>query len=68
VFARDRETAAIQRFLADKPEVKVFYDVVDSYRVIEGVKTLAADFGLPFLLCASSAVIAPKRWLRPRSA
>jgi DNA-binding transcriptional LysR family regulator len=37
---------AIGRFMATRPEVKVFYDVLDSYRMIESVGTLAADFGL----------------------
>jgi DNA-binding transcriptional LysR family regulator len=41
---------AIQRFLVGKPEVKVFCDVIDSYRVIESVETLAADFGLAIAL------------------
>lgn len=41
---------AIQRFMVGKPEVKVFFDVVDSYKVIESVETLAADFGLAIAL------------------
>jgi DNA-binding transcriptional LysR family regulator len=41
---------AIQRFMVGKPEVKVFFDVVDSYKVIESVETLAADLGLAIAL------------------
>jgi DNA-binding transcriptional LysR family regulator len=41
---------AIQRFMVGKPEVKVVCAVVDSYKVIESVEALAADFGLAIAL------------------
>jgi DNA-binding transcriptional LysR family regulator len=41
---------AIQRFMIGKPDVKVFCDVVDSFKVIESVEALAADFGLAMAL------------------
>jgi DNA-binding transcriptional LysR family regulator len=41
---------AIQRFMTGKPDVKVFCDVVDSFKVIESVEALAADFGLAMAL------------------
>ena len=41
---------AIQRFMADRPAVKVFFDVVDSHTVIESAEALAADFGLAIAL------------------
>jgi len=37
---------AIQRFMADRPAVKVFCDVGDSRKVIESVESAAADLGL----------------------
>jgi len=41
---------AIQRFMADRPAVKVFCDVGDSRKVIESVESAAADFGLALAL------------------
>lgn len=41
---------AIRRFIIGKPDVKVFCDVVDSFKVIESVEALAADFGLAMAL------------------
>jgi DNA-binding transcriptional LysR family regulator len=41
---------AIRRFLASRPSVKVFCDVVDSHKVIENVEASAADFGMAIAL------------------
>jgi DNA-binding transcriptional LysR family regulator len=36
----------LHRFLSDRPRVKVFLDIVQSYTVMEHVEASAADFGL----------------------
>jgi DNA-binding transcriptional LysR family regulator len=41
---------AIQRFLVQRPKVKVLCDVIDSHKVIESVEASAADFGLAIAL------------------
>lgn len=41
---------AIQRFLVERPKVKVLCDVIDSHKVIESVDAQAADFGLAIAL------------------
>jgi len=42
--------AAIQRFLLQRPKVKVLCDVIDSHKVIESVEASATDFGLAIAL------------------
>jgi DNA-binding transcriptional LysR family regulator len=41
---------AIERFIATRPKVKAFCDVVDSHKVIESVEASASDFGLAIAL------------------
>ncbi|WP_050469533.1 LysR family transcriptional regulator [Herbaspirillum chlorophenolicum] len=42
--------AAIGKFLASRPKVKVVCDVVDSHQVIESTEALTADFGMAIAL------------------
>ncbi|MFC4275134.1 LysR family transcriptional regulator [Achromobacter aloeverae] len=42
--------AAIARFVAARPKVKVVCDVVDSHHVIESTEAMAADFGMAVAL------------------
>ena len=41
---------AIQRFLADRPKVKVVCDVIGSRNVVESTEALTADFGMAIAL------------------
>lgn len=38
--------AVLHRFLSDRPRVKIFLDIVQSYTVLEHVEASVADFGL----------------------